>query len=508
MAVYPVRFVFGLAVWGGLVLLTTSCWWDAVKRPASPHEAGEDQSNQLHIVINSMGLSFPEGFDENNNPYLDYIEKHTGLEIMVTLPPLEGYTDKLNLIMSSGQLPDMINTSDTALFANYVKQNLLMPLDDYLEEYGPELKRLIPEEAWSQVRVDGKIYAVPSLNEVQGTELIYARKDWLDRLQLDIPTTLEEYVDVMRAFAEQDPDGNGLDDTFGLSVTENLGRTAPFFGAFGTQKDAWYERDGVLVYSGILPETRQALEFLSRLYKEGLLDPQFPLNKQRNLEDKVIDGRVGLYSAAWFDTRNPIEKNVRQDPQAQWIPLPYPVGPGGHSGTYSTSLVRTYNIVPAASTNPAGVIRLLNFIAGEGQLTLKLGFENEVWSMDNGRMVSDFQEHNRQQYRGIYGALADVINPEIGKARLDSLGEHFRLWDNIQMIHQHLIRNQFEAAPTPAMGKYNAKLRKMQDETFIKIVVGTYPLDKFDEFVEWWRAEGGDEITAEVNEWYRAKVEE
>lgn len=507
MIVYPVRFVLGLAVWGGLALLTTSCWWNKADGPASLTKGGDEAGNQLHIVINSMGLSFPEGLDENDNPYLDYIEEHTGLEIMVTLPPLEGYTDKLNLIMSSGQLPDMINTADTALFSNYVKQNMLMPLDEYLEQYGPDLKRLIPEEAWSQVSVDGKIYAIPSLNEVQGTELIYAREDWLERLQLEVPTTLEEYVEVMRAFATQDPDGNGLDDTFGLSVTENLGRTAPFFGAFGTQKDAWYERDGALVYSGILPETRQALEFLSQLYNEGLLDPQFPLNKQKNLEDKVIDGRVGLYSAAWFDTRNPIEKNISRDPQAKWIALPFPVGPEGHSGTYSTSLVRSYNIVPAESYNPAGVIRLLNFIAGEGQLTLKLGFEDQVWSMQNGRMVSDFQEHNLQQYRGIYGALADMVDPEIGKARLDSLGERFRFWDNIQMIHQHLIKDQFEAAPTPGMGKYNAKLRKVQDETFIKIVVGTYSLDKFDEFVEWWKAEGGNEITAEVNEWYRAMEE-
>lgn len=487
----------------------SSCSWNLSEKTKETESGGKDGlSDHIHIVINGMAMVFPEGLDENNNPYLDYIREHTGLKIQVTLPPLEGYTDKLNLIMSSGDLPDMINTSDTGLFSNYVKQNVLMALDDYIDKYGPELKKLIPEEAWNQVRVNGHIYAVPSLNEVQGTELMYARKDWLDRLNLDLPTTLEEYTEVMRAFAENDPDGNGQHDTFGLSITENLGRTAPFFGAFGTQKDAWYERDGRLVYSGILPETRDALAFLAKLYQENLLDPQFPLNKQKNLEDKVISGKVGLYSAAWFDTRNPIEKNKHKDPEAEWIPLPYPMGPEGHQGTYTTSLVRSYNIVPAASSNPAGVIRFLNFIAGEGQTTLKLGFENEVWSMENGRMISNFQEHNVQQYRGMYGALADMVDPDIGKARLDSLGEYFRLWDNIQTIHQHLIRNRFEAAPTDSMGKYSAKLRKEQDETFIKIVVGTYPVEHFDVFVQWWKEEGGDEITEEVNEWFRQTLEE
>ncbi|GIP31603.1 extracellular solute-binding protein [Paenibacillus sp. J2TS4] len=494
--------VFSVAGW-----LLASCSWltSGGDDGKSERKHGILPHQKIRIVINSLGYTFPEGMNENNNPYLDYIKEGTNLDIDVVLPPIDAYHEMLNVIMTSGDLPDMINTSNSGFLSNYVKRDAIMPLDEYIDLYGPDLKRLIPQEAWEQVTFDGKIYAIPSLNEVMGTEIMYVRKDWLDNLGLEPPETLEEYVEVMKRFAESDPDGNDSLDTIGLSITENLGRTAPFFGAFGTQKSAWYERDGELVYSGILPETKEALAFLSGLYRDQLLDPEFPLNKTKTLEEKIISGKVGLFSAAWFDTRGPIEESRKSDPKAEWIPLEYPVGKDGHRGTYSTSLVRSYNVIPATSSNPEGVVTFLNFIAGEGHKTLKLGFENEVWIKRDGKMISNFAEHDRQKYRGIYGALCDTVELDVSKDRLDSLGEHFHLWDNIEKVHANLIKNQFESAPTPAMGKYNTKLQQLQDETFTKIVVGTLPLDEFDSFVERWKREGGNEITEEVNEWYKNK---
>jgi putative aldouronate transport system substrate-binding protein len=213
----------------------------------------------IRIVVNSLGMSFPEGMDENRNPYLAYIEKNAGVQVNVSLPPLNGYDEKLNVIMTSGDPPDLLNTSNPSWFMNYVNQKALMPLNDYIEKYGPHLKAVIPKEAWDHVTVDGRIYAIPSLNEVKGTEIVYARKDWLDKLGLQPPRTIEEYTEVMKAFAERDPDGNGKKDTYGLSIMERLGRTSPFLGAFGAQMNAWYERDGKLAYSGILPEMKEAL---------------------------------------------------------------------------------------------------------------------------------------------------------------------------------------------------------------------------------------------------------
>jgi putative aldouronate transport system substrate-binding protein len=488
-------------------MLMSGCSSDLLEQedPRGHDPKWDDPPQSISIAINGQSSTFPPGLDENHNPYLDFIEKNTNLDVQVMLPPVNGYVDKLNVIMASGQLPDMINTGSAAFLSNYVKQGALKPLDEYIDKYGPDLKRLIPQEAWDQVTMNGKIYAVPSLNEVMGTQIMYVRKDWLDRLGLQPPRTIGEYREVMRAFAENDPDGNGKADTLGFSISDQLGRTAPIFGAFGTQQNSWYERNGTLVYSATLPETKKALAFLAELYRDNLLDPDFPLNTTESLGDKVASGKVGLYAAAWFDTRGPIERSRANDSRANWIPLDYPTGLDGQKGTYGISAVRSYNVVPATSDRAEAVVKLLNFIGGKGNKTLKLGLENEVWSSKDGKMVTDFEQHNKHLYRGIYSSLCDTVVPEVTKQRLDSLGERFRLWDNVQSIHANLIKAHYTGAPTPAMGSYNFKLLKIQDDYFTKIVMGLSPLDDFDRFVEVWKQEGGDEITKEINDWYAAQ---
>ncbi|GIP37682.1 lipoprotein LipO [Paenibacillus sp. J31TS4] len=490
------------AVSAAAAFLSAGCLSPAPSSPSGDAGTAAGKTDTVTILINSLGLTFPNGLDENNNPYLDYIEKGAGLDVKVILPPLEGYGEKLNMIMSSGNTPDMISAFDDAWVANYARQNALLPLDELIDKFGPDLKKKIPKEAWESVTYDGKIYAIPSMNEIKGIELMYARKDWLDRLGLKPPRTLDEYYQVIRAFAQDDPDGNGKQDTVGLVMTENLGRSAPFFGAFGVQLNQWVERDGKLVYANILPEMREALQFMNRLYREKLLDPEFPLNKKKYMEEKIVSGKAGLFSAAWFDTRGPIEENRKLDPKAEWIPLEFPVGPRGEKGVYSVPLARAFQVVPASSRRGEQVVRLLNFLAGEGHRTVKLGFENEIWKRVDGKMVTNFEEHDRQLYRGMYSALMDLEEPEMSRERLDSLGERFHLYENTQRIDANLITDAFQGLPTPSMSRYNAKLLALQD-VFTKIVVGAVPITAFDTYVERWKAEGGDQITKEVNEWYR-----
>ncbi|TMV46878.1 extracellular solute-binding protein [Paenibacillus mesophilus] len=462
----------------------------------------ENDKEKISIVISSLGLSFPPGINENDNAYLSYIENNTNLDINVFLPPSQSYEEKLNIIMTSGNLPDMLHIASKVWLANYVKQGKLEPLDDLIDKYGPALKSKIPKEAWAQVTFDGHIYAIPSLTEVKGVELMYVRKDWLDRLGLKPPRTLDEYYEVIHAFGTQDPDGNGRNDTFGLLLTENMGRTAPLLGAFGTQLNQWHERDGKLVYSNTLPGMKEALVFFHKLYEEKLIDPEFPLNRSKNLEEKIASGQAGLFSATWYDTRGPIELNRQRDPKAEWIPLEYPTGSRGEKGVYASQLIRGYNVIPAGTAQAANVVRMLDFIAGKGHNDLKLGFQNEIWRWENGKMVTNFAEHDKHLYRGIYSALVDVVEPDTDKQRLDSLGEHFHLYDNQKRIENNLIPNRFTGLPTPSMGKYMSKLNTSMLETFTKMVVGVTPVDEFEKYVERWKQEGLQDITREVNAWY------
>ncbi|XID93498.1 extracellular solute-binding protein [Paenibacillaceae bacterium WGS1546] len=493
----------------------TACSSNAGNAPASPGaspapSAGsgsgeavqELERKSIRVVFNNGGRKFPDGMDENNNPYIDYIRENTNLDITLQIPPADGYQDALNVIMASGNLPDSIYTFDASWFENYVKQNALQPLNEWIDKYGPDLKKNIPEDAWKTVTLDGNIYAIPSMNAEPGNEIMYVRKDWLDNLGLQPPKTLAEYREVMRAFAEDDPDGNHKKDTFGFIMAENLARMAPLVGAFGIQKGMWTERDGQLVNASILPEMKEALAFVAGLHKDGLLDPEWMLNKEANFSEKIASGQVGLFSAFWYDTRGPILTSKKNEPEAEWIPLEFPVGPEGKQGTTGHGYIAGYNVVPITSKNPDAVVRMLNFMNGEGYRTLLLGFENEVWTMQDGKIVTDFEKHNEHIYRQTLGESIRPYGAQEENDRRDSLGLEFNLNDNIDRIAQVAIRDQYFGVPTPGMGKYKADLTKLELEYFTKIIVGQLPIDAFEEFVREWKKRGGDEITAEVNAWY------
>ncbi|RJG26614.1 extracellular solute-binding protein [Paenibacillus thiaminolyticus] len=455
----------------------------------------------ITIVMNSLGIRFPEPWTENENPYLSYIEDETGLEVEVIIPPWHRYEDRVGVMMMSSHTPDLISISDPNWVSHYARKQMLAPLDHLIERYAPQLKERIPAEVWEQVSFNGQVYAIPSLNEAKGLEMMYIRKDWLDRLGLAPPETLEETVAVMRAFTTFDPDGNGIRNTYGTSFIEDFGRSSLWFGAFGVQLNQWAERDGKLVYSNILPEMKDALAFMRGLVAEGLIDPLFPIQTQRGLERQVIDGRIGLFTGTWYDTRGVLEKNAECDPQAEWITLPYPQGPGG-AGTYGLPTVRSYQVIPATSPHAVEVLQLLNFISGEGRDTLKFGFEGEVWEWRDGRRVTDMGMHNRDQYRGMYANLADIPESGYVRSRLDSLGLHYHLYDNLRHISPYAMPNAFRSLPTPAMTRYAPLLAKKNDR-LIEIVLGERPLDDFDTYAAEWLAEGGEEMTREANAWFQ-----
>ncbi|WP_239330648.1 extracellular solute-binding protein [Paenibacillus sp. ACRRX] len=457
----------------------------------------------VSIVINSLSFTYPDGLDENHNPYLTYIEEQTGLNIDVYMPPVTSYEDTLHTLISSDtNLPDMLSIYSKVRLSTYVQQNKLMPLEDWIEKYGPDLKRVIPQEAWDQVTFDGHIYAIPSSYLVNGNELMYVRQDWLDKLKLPRPVTLNDYKRVIKAFTTNDPDGNGKHDTYGLSMLAGLQYTSPLFGAFGIQLNQWTERNGELVFANTLPEMKEALSFFKELYQEKWIDPYFPLHTRQTMLANIEHGKIGLFAGAWYDTRGAIANNIKKDPKARWVSLDYPVGKNGKQGVEGSRLVHGYQVITRGSDHSADVIRLLNFIAGKGRETLILGFEHQVWTRKNGEIITNFKEHDKHLYRGIYSSLVNVHDPKLQKMRLDSYGKHYQLYDNIQRVEKHAVRDLFWGPSTPTMQKKWNALNEMQYD-FINIIVGVEPIESFDAYVGRWRMYGGSQITKEVNAWYK-----
>jgi putative aldouronate transport system substrate-binding protein len=235
------------------------------------------------------------------------------------------------------------------------------------------------------------------------------------------------------------------------------------------------------------------------------MDPEWALNKPSNLNEKIGAGKVGLFAARWQDTRTPIAANKKNDPPAVWIPIGYPVGKDGKYGIKLADPVDQYNVVPVTTSDEKAeaVIKMLNFIVGQGFSDLKNGFENEIYTRKDGKMIVNDAEHQKHLYR--YGIIfVQPDDPNVHKDRFEALGSEYHLNDNINMIVKAAIPNKFTGIQTPGMGKYAAKLSKLENEAYTKIIMGTVPISEFDKFVDQWKKEGGEEITKEVNSWFKS----
>lgn len=471
------------------------------------NEDGSSKKESINVFI-SGGATFPEGQDINNNPWIELIEKEVNVDLNIEYGPAETgeYMNKLTLKFASNEIPDLFIVP--GMYQNWIMENAslgaLMGLDDKLANY-PELVDAVYPDAWEAVKYDGQTYGIPVLNDGNlGTNNLYVRKDWLDKLGLDVPKTLEEFETVAKAFRDQDPDGNGKKDTYGLIAYDNMLGWSSFFGAFGVIPGYWVERDGTLVPADTQPEMKEALTYLNRLYQEKLLDNEWPIQKVKTYNERVANNQVGLYEGNWAATRNEINTSKQNDPTAEWIAIEPPVGPQGKQGVLGGDKYKTFAVISSQAKNTDVILNMLQWMSKQENIDkFVFGFdelgEGFMFDIVDGKYAMNFENHNKYGYRQ---QLMFVQPKELNRKKMESLGADFNLVGMIEHSVQYGISKNFTGAPTPAMVDYLSSLEQLRNETFTKIIVGELPINEFDNFITEYNAKGGAQITEEVQAWY------
>ena len=242
---------------------------------ATPKPAAKDAKTSLNIF--RVGDSW-----DPKNAYLPLIEKATGLTLFWQEIPSTDYLEKRNVVMASGNYPDVINlgVSEVA-FQQYYNDGLLLPLDDYLKKH-PIVWNAFPPEIWEALRQkDGKIYTIPRMSGIFPQTVNY-RRDWADALKLEQPKTLDEFRAFLQAVKDKDPGAIGKDKLIPLVPNRLSGGgglaltwVEPIMAAFGTPYNAWIpspQDPNKIVYAPTLPEFKDALVYVRNLMKDGLLD--------------------------------------------------------------------------------------------------------------------------------------------------------------------------------------------------------------------------------------------
>ena len=487
----------------------------------------------------------PNGDTIEDNEYIRYIKEKLNVEIKYDwLAQGDAYNQKLALTLSGGNLPDVLFVPSQEILDKLVDAGQIEDLTQvYEDNISPRLEELyasLPDgEAFKSATYDGKLMALPDLTvQANNYSMLWVRSDWMEKLNLSEPKTLEDVLNIARAFVEQDPDGNGQDDTVGFTGSDVLHQInsldvfSPIFYYTNSFPQTWLRNsENEIVYGSVQPETKEALEILRDMYAEGLIDPEFatkdPWNDNQALR---ASGKAGIFFAPWWIPWN-LTDSVVNDPEADWKAYMAPLNKDGKCVTTAGPTNTSYIVVRKGYEHADAVVRVLN-VQQQCLDRMDPYFEENIQPIylnpDLGYTVSwnnwpfplSIAYADAVERRAVQ--IDEVLN---GKGSADDMDETTKGWYDRTVAEMEdpkkdldawahsvvtrsaaltlantdieVVRSEYYGT-TETMEQKMATLNKMESETFLKIIMGKEPLDSFDSFVEQWYSLGGEQITEEV----------
>lgn len=501
-----------------------------------PFAAYEDT---VTITLGRQGVSgnnLPAGDTLEDNDYVTYVEDRLNVDIKYdfSVEDLDAYNQKVTLAIASNSIPDVM-VVDEQQFHRLAKAGMLADLTDLYENYAsPLIKEYYGSYSEDRVlntgRIDGKLYALPNTNIDGNFQLLWMRQDWLNNLSLELPKTVDDVQAIIEAFVERDPDGNGEKDTVGLlgdtSVVGDGGFFTfdPIFNAHHSYPKSWFKDDqGNIVYGSTTPETKEALGVLRQMYADGLIDKEFLTRKWEDNAGLVSSGRAGILFAPWF-AGWAMSDAVKANPNADWVPLAVPLDEAGQRNMVPSVPSGSFLVVNKNMKNPEAVLKVLNveyegirlidpvtqeLYKGQGvgwlnyPLNLQLDFQDalarDVPIYEKVLKDKDTSNLPARIMPRVESVLKNHENPKQDMAAYaDSLAFY-----TAAAVTGAKELNRIEPifyGNTETMLKRGSNLEKLENETFLRIITGTSPLDEFDNFVSTWKSIGGDEVAKEIEE--------
>lgn len=329
------------------------------------------------IKIMTHANSLVEDFA--TNAFTKYLEEKTNIHIEWDILPEKSASEKLNLVLASGEdLPDVIMTMGISPAQQMIfgGQGLFRPLNDLIEQYGTETNKMFEAMPYVKDTItapDGNIYAMPAPNEgfhAMFMQKMWIYKPWLDKLGLAMPTTTEEFYNVLQAFKTKDPNGNGKADEipFSGSPTGYLTQVHNFLlNSFTYSPMSWLTaNNGKIEVPYNKPEWKEGLKYLRRLYADGLMDAQALTQDGNQLKQLGENPDVPILGAV--STLHMGEFTQFFGESGRWleyVAVPPLKGPAGVQVTpydpYGVLNTGAYVITKDAK-NPEAAFRLLDFM--------------------------------------------------------------------------------------------------------------------------------------------------
>ena len=497
----------------------------------------------LGKMIGGNRSNMPEQDTYEDNVYTRYLRECLNIQNEDVFEAMEDqYTANVDMVIASGELPDVMVIEDRETLIQLAEGGMIADLSEALENCASDgLKAMYDSyevSALDSAMIDGKLMALPEPSFVDGPNLLWLRKDWMDKLGLEAPNTIEDAVEIVRAFVEQDPGNNGEGNTIGLvchsDLTGEIGyryefQLNTFFASYNAFPKQWIlQEDGTVVYGSVQPQVKEALAGVRKLYEEKLLDDSFMLRTMANIAELIVDGKCGSFFGPWWAPNNPLMEAMENNPDAVWEPYLIRTTEDGKLQYYDQNPSYKYVVVRKDFEHPEIVFKMASVMFDkmrvEGRYNEELAYYFQTNVDSTARPISiniDYSDALHRCYEDINGALTGKKDPDELQvleyayyvkckdyvdhsqsadaeawAAYESRIRACALLDNKDLE----VRSTAFSGETETMRTKWSKLQEMEKKLYLEVITGVKDLDAFDRFVEEWMEAGGEQITREVTE--------
>lgn len=508
-----------------LALLASACGGgsEGEQAPSDNQSGGsDDKPVKLSMFIASRAT---DEMYSNETLVWKEIGKKFNVEFEFITGDAKTMRDKFPLMISSNDYPDIIADAP-ASFNKYGPQGVFIPLNDLIKDK-PNLQKYIVDDkiAKSQiVNADGNIYSVPMLSAVRTSEGPLIRQDWLDRLNLPVPETIDDWYNTLKAFKEQDANGNGDPNDevpFATAGTFYL-NFADAWGIDLNEDGRWMEENGKIIYTPIDPRAKEFLTTMNKWYSEGLLDKELLSRQDKDYTSMVFNDKVGATNhwigyVAGFNSRPEVEKIKGFNFQV----TPPPVMNKGDKPLTSRQQQIVVPVAWGISSQNKHVDKTMEIFeyaySDEGQLLFNFGIEGDSYTKEADGTLK-YTDKIMQNPDGAAKALHRIgAQPWIGFRQDPRYEIASAVSEDAAKQLFYYVEQDYFRDPAPAL-KYSeddfetSTELKTQIDTYVnemisKFIIGQEPLSKFDEFTAKVKSMRFDELEAIQSKAYEANKE-
>lgn len=452
--------------------------------------------------------------DINKDKWVLKLEELTNTD--VDLKVLED--SKFGLMFAGNDIPDVVGSiggPGSKSMSGSVENGVFMPLDDLLQKYAPNLMKQVPKAAWDTVSYQGKIYAVPEFLSNPSRRGTYMRTDLLEKTGLPAPKTVDEFLNVLRAFKKL-----GVEQPY--QMRENFKYADVILGAFDVLP---YKDQFELVNGQIVPKffdvenMEKALTVYKTMYDEGLISKEFATISSTDFGKSIESGKAGSWSQNGSGLPGYRTKIQQAVPGSKVDIIPSPKGPEGKGGYfYYSPVIRSFFVNKNVKPEKAGdIIKMFDWmVTPEAETFFSVGIEGDTYTKDssgaiNYKFPKTAEETDEEGFRS--GTLWAVHDSTYNKMRLqlDDNGKTTLKAFNDVLSKEGLSGIGFYpelstfskfpdlAAPQPDVGP------KVVVDHMIKMIYGKEPISDWPKVIEEYKSKGGNEIIKEATDRWNKK---